>query len=414
MTREADVIYVGEFHFPNGDGAAARVAGIGKALRDADYSVAFAGLESAAVPEDIQADGSACRDGMYYYPARNFDGCKFARWRRGLNYHLTGATTFDRLRRIVTGRTRAIIAYHGLSTMLLRLMNFCRKRKIALINDCTEWYDPHHILWGSLGPFRWDFELRMHWIQPEIGNMIAISSYLERYYRGRGCRVVRVPPLVDLQASQWKPVPDMSGEEGELNLMYAGTPGKKDLLPNALKAVIKLRAEGFPIKVHLLGATRNELGRWMRHDPAFVDALGDAVIFYGRIPQQQVWEMLPKSDFTILLREDKRYAHAGFPTKLVESLSAGVPIITNPTSDIPQYVRDGQEGILLENHSPEAFAAGVRRIFQMPRSKWREMRFHARRRAEESFDYRRYISTMKDFLEQACGENKKEQHGNAR
>jgi glycosyltransferase involved in cell wall biosynthesis len=405
MIHEADIIYVGEFHFPNGDAAAARVCGIGKALRDANYSVAFAGLESVAAPEDIQADGCACRDGMYYYPAKNFDDFKFARWRRGFNYYLTGSSTMHRLRSIVTNRTRAIIAYHGFSTMLLRLMNFCRRRNITLITDCTEWYDPYHILWGSLGPFRWDAELRMHWIQPKIGRIIAISSYLERYYQGRGCRVVRVPPLVDLQAPQWKPVPDLPREDGELHLMYAGTPGKKDLLPNALKAVIKLRARGFPIKVHLLGASREGLGRWMRHDPAFVDALGEAVIFYGRVPQQQVWEMLPKADFTILLREDKRYAHAGFPTKLVESLSAGVPIITNVTSDIGEYVRDGQEGILLENHLPEAFEAGVRKIFEMPRSQWHRMRFAARRRAAECFDYRCYIASLKDFIESECTRN---------
>jgi glycosyltransferase involved in cell wall biosynthesis len=407
MIREAEIIYVGEFHFPNGDGAAARVGGIGKALRDAGYSVAFAGLESVAMPEDIQANGSACRDGMYYYPAKNFDGCKFANWRTFFNYYLSGSSTIDRLRRIVTNRTRAIITYHGFSTMLLRLIKFCHRRKITLISDCTEWYDPHHVLWGAWGPFRWDSELRMHWIQPKIGSMIAISSYLERYYRGRGCRVVRVPPLVDLQASQWKPVPDLPREDGELHLMYAGTPGKKDLLANALQAVGMLRAQGFPIKVHLIGASREGLGQWMLHDPAFADALGDALIFYGRVPQQQVWEMLPNADFTILLREDKRYAHAGFPTKLVESLSAGVPIITNPTSDISEYVRDGQEGILLENHSPEAFAAGVRRIFQMPRSKWHEMRFNARQRAEECFDYRRYKAPLADFIEQACSQNAK-------
>jgi glycosyltransferase involved in cell wall biosynthesis len=399
MQHEVDIIYVGDFRFPDGDGAAARVRGIGLALRDAGYSVAFAGCEYKTKSEDIQIDGTACRDGMYYYPVDKFNGLKFARLRRGIYCHLSGSATMDRLHKLVTNKTKAIIAYHGSSLMLLRLMNFCRKRSIALINDCTEWYDPHHVVGGSWGPFRWDFELRMRWIQPKIGHMIVISSLLERYYRERGSRVLRLPPMVNLQDPQWKSVSKLPREIAELNLMYAGTPGKKDLLGNALEAVIKLRAEGFPIKVHLVGATRESLGRWMRRDADFVDALGQAVVYYGRIPQQQVWELLPTADFTILLREDKRYAHAGFPTKLVESLSAGVPIITNPTSDIPEYVRDGQEGIILENHLPKAFEAGVRKIFQMPREQWSRMRFAARQRAVECFDYRCYITALKEFME---------------
>jgi glycosyltransferase involved in cell wall biosynthesis len=403
---EAEIIYVGGFRFPDGDAGAARVRGIALALRDAGYAVAIAGVEDRASPDDIQLDGTACREGLPYYPAKNFGSSKFARLRRGVYHCITGSAVMDRLNYLVSPRTRAIIVYNGNAPLLLRLLNFCSKRKICLIADCTEWYDPQHVPGGAFGWFRWDSELRMRWLQPKIGNMIAISSFLEKYYRDCGCTVVRVPPLVDLQAKCWRSVP-LLREDTELHLAYAGTPGKKDLLANALRAVIALRLEGFSIKVHLVGTTRETLGNWLRDDPSFVKALGNSVIYHGRVPQARAIELISAADFTVLLREDKRYAHAGFPTKLVEGLSAGVPIITNSTSDIAEYVRDGHEGILLENHSPEAFAAGVRRIFQMPRAKWREMRLQAQQRAEECFDYRHYIASLKSFIERVCVESSK-------
>jgi hypothetical protein len=40
------------------------------------------------------------------------------------------------------------------------------------------------------------------------------------------------------------------------------------------------------------------------------------------------------------------------------------------------------------------------------------MRLNARRRAEECFDYRRYTSALKDFIERSCDRNAKgEKHG---
>ncbi|MCC6126715.1 MAG: glycosyltransferase [Pirellulales bacterium] len=404
MAIQANILYVGNFFFPDGDAGGSRVRGIGLALRDAGYSVAFAGSEYSAPPEDLRADGLHCRDGLCYCPAKSYADCKTARLRRAFFLHFTASETMNRVRRLTSEQTRAIVVYNGTAILLWRLMNYCRRRGLALLADCTEWFDPAHLPGGSIGPLRWDSELRMRRLQPKVANLIVISSFLEQYYRARGCRTLRVPPLVDLQAPCWRPIPPPR-EDSELHLAYAGTPGKKDFLTNALRAAIALRAEGFPIKVHLVGATRESLGNWLRRDPGFIEDLGDAVVYHGRVPQARAIELISAADFTILLREDKRYAHAGFPTKLVESLSAGVPIVANATSDIPEYVRDGQEGILLEDHSPEAFAAGVRRIFRMPKSKWREMRFAARQRAEECFDYRRYIVPLADFIERTCARN---------
>ena len=83
----------------------------------------------------------------------------------------------------------------------------------------------------------------------------------------------------------------------------------------------------------------------------------------------------------------------------MESLAAGVPVITNPTSDIGIYVHDGIEGILVPDCSPEALVQGIKRILTLPRDQWRRMRQCSLERARESFDYRNYRETIGEFIE---------------
>ena len=58
--------------------------------------------------------------------------------------------------------------------------------------------------------------------------------------------------------------------------------------------------------------------------------------------------MLKCADFAMFLRDDNRVSRAGFPTKFVESISAGVPVITNKTSNIEDYLIPGKNGFFVD------------------------------------------------------------------
>jgi glycosyltransferase involved in cell wall biosynthesis len=186
-----------------------------------------------------------------------------------------------------------------------------------------------------------------------------------------------------------------------LRMVYAGVPAKKDLLGNALLALRDLRASDLPVVLDLVGPSRERLVSCVGGDFRLLHELGSALVCHGRVPHRVALGLVAGADFSILLRPDKRYAHAGFPTKLVESLSLGVPIITNRTSDIAEYVREGQEGILLEDSTPGAFAAAVKRVLEMPRAHWQAMKAGARQRARDCFDYRQHVQPLRGFLQDA-------------
>jgi len=396
-----EVVFVGAFYFPDGNAAATRVLHVGKALRDAGLRVAFAGMEHRPRPEDRCADGTYRYRGFPYVSEECQGNSRTSRLRRAWFTHVTGATTMRRLRTSALDGARAIVAYQASSPLLWRLWRFCRRRRIALIADCTEWFQPTHLPGGRWGPFRWDDGCRRRFFLPMIRRVIVVSSYLERHYRSRGCATLRVPPLVDIVD-----VPDASLQrrpegDGRLHLVYAGSPGKKDLIGNAIRALESLLRQRAEVVLHLVGPSREQIVDCLQGDSRLLDDLGEALICHGRVDRQEALRLIAAADFSILVRPDVRYAHAGFPSKLSESLSLGIPVICNVTSDIAEYVRDGKEGMLLHGSTVDDCAAGIRRVLDLPREQWGGMRRQARQRAEECLDYRRYVGSLGAFVREA-------------
>lgn len=396
------ILYVGRFEFAGADPAAIRVLAVGKALRDAGYDVEYASYTLVLNPQERAADGRYYYQGMPYANPCGESAPQPSRAKRILRYLAAGRIIVRWLARQDLSDVAAIIAYHGSSLLFLPLLHFSRRHGIPLVADCTEWFQPSHNLGGALGPLCWDSEYLMRVVYPRVGSMIAISSYLQRYYAQRNCRTIRIPLLVDLAEDRWKVSAQKFGHG--LHLVYAGTPGKKDLLGIALRGLRLLRSAGVDVTLHLLGCSREQVvSICLQGDHAALRAVEDRVVFYGRVPQTEVPSYLARADFSILLREEARYAQAGFPTKLVESLAVGLPVILNPTSDIAEYVHDGVEGIVLPEASIAAFVAGVQRAAALTPDERTKMADAARHRAQASFDYRNYITLLADFIAQQRG-----------
>jgi glycosyltransferase involved in cell wall biosynthesis len=393
-------VYVGAFSFPDRDAGGLRVLGVGRALREAGYRVLFVGVEKGGRPQDRIPSGEHRYDGFTYVPDKEPGRSWSSRLARAVQTHVTGQTTINRLKEFHLAFGSAIIAYGAPASLLWRLRRFCWERRIALLADCVEWYDPWHVTWGPFGPFFWDSELRMRWMHPKVGRLITISSFLADYYRGRGCNVIRVPPLVDMR-DEWRAAFAPPEEDAVLRLVYSGSPGKKDLLAAALRGLHRLGSTRRNVEFHLVGLDRSALSRLLGKDRALLPDLGNRVICHGRMPHAAALRIVAVADFSVLLRSDQRYAQAGFPSKLVESLSLGVPVIGNVTSDIGEYVSDGREGVVLDEASAEAFEAGVRRALDMSRHDRLAMRERARTTALGSFDYRNYVSGLRDFVDDA-------------
>jgi len=104
------------------------------------------------------------------------------------------------------------------------------------------------------------------------------------------------------------------------------------------------------------------------------------------------------ADFSLLLRNEARYSRAGFPTKFVESLAVGTPVIANLTSDLHRYLKEGDTGFICTGPAPEDLETALIRAIAMSQEHHAAMRTRCRTVATESFDYRAFVTPLSEFL----------------
>ena len=88
----------------------------------------------------------------------------------------------------------------------------------------------------------------------------------------------------------------------------------------------------------------------------------DKVTLTGWIP----YKKLPDYYNEMKLFVDSTYTET-IPTVIMESMACGAPIIASPIDAIPDLIKDGENGFLMENNSPECIAKNVIRALDDPR-----------------------------------------------
>ncbi len=411
MNFSPNIIFVGEFNFPEGCAAAFRVFGLGKALQKAGFSVLYLGCEKQPRQEDLQADGTCVYRGLPYISLTDVPKNPLQKMYRFWNSYVSGNTVFQRLRNVDLSSTKAIIAYHPYSMFLSRLIRFCRKREIALITDCTEWHLHSHLPGGRLGFFYWDQEFRLQRLQPKTGNVIAISAYLERYFQSRNCRTIRVPTQIDADAIDLLPFDDQPrSDKDELRLVFPGS-ALRERWDCIFEAIKQLRDQGRGIRLDFYGCSKEYFLSLTRLKRNILDQLGDAVEFHGRVSREEYVQSVGRADFLIMLRDVARWSQACFPTKVPELMAQGLPLLTNVHSDFGEIIRDGKEGIIVQTPTTADLVSALQRALKLSREERLQMRRQARQRAIECFDYRKYVDALGAFVRQviAAGCKQKEQ-----
>jgi len=391
------IAYVGPFKFPYGQAGSRRVHGIARSLSASGYHVVVgSGESSPAAPlvlEHKEGEGSISYLGLGEMPQEEASLIsKSTSW-----FIALGERTVRWLNMQPT-KPSHVIVYAPHTPMVFRLLKWCRRNGVSLIIDVVEWYDSWHVLGGPLGPMNLSIKTALRILNPQCDGIIAISSYLTDYYQDRGCRVLRIPPTLDVNEIG----AGFSGSNSHkqvVSLAYAGTPGKKDRIDNVIDALLQLDPEGKRVRLLMAGPSISDvLDLWPLRSRDFSE-LPACIEVLGRQPYRKALELVQNADFMPLLRPTQRYAQAGFPTKVPESLAMGTPIICNITSDLSSYIHDGIEGFICHDHSVTAFTEALERALKLAPHQYLEMRRAARDQAEKSFDYRLYSEALAEFLQ---------------
>lgn len=227
---------------------------------------------------------------------------------------------------------------------------------------------------------------------------IQISTLLTRYFEEHHVKTIMLPNMVDLRDKKWDCRKENAGAE-KLKLAYAGVPGVgKDELGVVIEAMCLLpEACQSRTELHIWGLDTVGVEAYMGEKRDLLRKLSGGVVCHGRAKQEDVPRLINKCHYTVLIRKPSRRANAGFSTKMVESFAAGVPVIANLTGDIGDYLKDGVNGIIVQDDSAQSCAAAIEKAFAML-DKNPAMRVQARKTAENVFEYHNYISRADTFF----------------
>ena len=186
----------------------------------------------------------------------------------------------------------------------------------------------------------------------------------------------RFPPPPDRE----REAPDGSDPERPAVILSVGRAVEKKGYDTLLRALRLLPPELHWRFVHI-GAGRLA-GRLERA------AAGLPVRFLGAQPQERVAAELRKADlFALACRIAPDGDRDGLPNVLMEAASQGLPAVSTRVSAVPEFVRSGKTGLLVEPEDPHAFAAALAALIRNPAERAAMGRAaHARLRTAFSFE----------------------------
>ncbi|GHT33442.1 LPS biosynthesis protein [Bacteroidia bacterium] len=400
MTNKVNktVVYVGNFLFPDGNAAGQRVVSNGKILKGIGYTPIFIGLSSdTKITNANLLDTESIYDGMKSYCISS---------PRGIKDWLAYKYQFKKISRFLESlENLQIVIMYGAPTISLfgsLLRKWCLKNNVLLVADVVDW------LSASVGnlPYRiakyFDTVYQKVYLNSRVDGVITASEYLNEYYRRRGCQTVIIPPLTDCNSL----VP-MINSKAKISLVYVGIPfainGKKvkydsykDRLDKVVECLGLLLEKGIDFEFNIYGLTEQQYLLVVDKHQSILEKLRQNVFFNGSISHNEAVKKIAEADFSIFFRDVNKVTLAGFPTKFIESISCGTPVITTKTSDLQNYLIEGKNGFFIDIDDKNKMIEQMKNILSLDKDEILRMKKYSF--DSKLFYYNNYTDRMKIFL----------------
>ena len=309
-----------------------------------------------------------------------------------------GIHTYNEIIRALKFISPDIIILYELNSIVVeeRIRAYCKKHNIRLIIEVTEWMEVENRKEIATRGIVWQKDIQKRYIDKRCGNIIAISEFLYEHYRNQGCNVIKLPPLVYDFADKDQIFRDRDVVKlHQVKLEFAGTTDFKDYLEPMLRAIRKINNNEIKIIFDVVGPSPDAIESMLECSSPTQYGIN----CYGRLSHENTLSIVRKADFSVLMRENKRYAKAGVSTKFVEAMSLAVPSICTAVGGTDAFVSDGVDGILIKDNSVHEVLDKLVQIVNMDSSKILQMKLNALNTAKQVFSEGQYYNVAKCFLE---------------
>jgi glycosyltransferase involved in cell wall biosynthesis len=273
--------------------------------------------------------------------------------------------------------------------MITYLKKHAPKANLKLVHDSVEWYSQKNFKFGlfSFG-YLYKIYLNQVLISKSI-SVISISSFLQTFYTMKNILSIRIPVILTKYVNRKLFISKFDSKK--IKIIYAGSPARKDLLDDIIKATIIVNEKNNNIiQLNIIGVENSKSNDVNK---------SKNIIFHGKKKRSYILKQYRTANYSILIRpQNMIYSRAGFPTKIVESLSHSVPVITNLTSDLNLYLKNFQNSIICYSESLEDIIKSLTLILEIDDKNYLKLCYNAGVTYKENFYYKNYLNEYKSFI----------------
>ncbi len=244
--------------------------------------------------------------------------------------------------------------------VLKNIIKWCKKREVKYIVNCADItiFDSQPIMRRIIMNLNWKY---LHSITyKNAKGIIAVSTYIEKFYHLNDRPSIIVPPLYIETRSERKKGKTENKRDDRVTFVYAGTPfpllkhrvnpaGMKDRLDKIIEMFSELENMDILFNFIIVGLEIQDYCYAVPEHKKYVKQSKN-IFFLGRKSHEETLNIVENADFMINYRDENTMNKAGLSTKIVESISLGTPVIMNEIGDTFHYLEKGKTGFVLSGN----------------------------------------------------------------
>jgi glycosyltransferase involved in cell wall biosynthesis len=239
------------------------------------------------------------------------------------------------------------------------------------------------------------------WILPWADHVFVQTERMKDAVCARGISRDKVSPIVsgfDFRAiALASPNGPASEPRSAVRLAYLGTLSADRHLEVLIDMLVHLRAAGMNARLIFVGHADRIRDQQMLEERATRLGVADAVEITGFLPQKEAWLRVAEADICLSPIYRSPIYDVGSPTKLVEYMAMGMPVVANDHPEQRLVLRESRAGVCVP-WSGRHFARAVRWLMKLPPAERVAMGTRGRTWVEANRTYAR----IADEVEKTC------------
>jgi glycosyltransferase involved in cell wall biosynthesis len=239
------------------------------------------------------------------------------------------------------------------------------------------------------------FALR-RWIIPLSDHLFVQSARMADDFRALGASAARLTPIVTgIDLAGVSPAARRTTRESSrpITVVYLGTLVRERRLEILVDMLAELRRRGVHAKLLLVGDGAAPEDRLSIQRRAAELGLADQVVITGFLPRQSALELARTADIGVSPFHPSPILDVASPTKLLEYLALGLPVVANSHPDQTTVLRESRAGVVVP-WGARHFARAVHWLTRRGDAELAVMALRGQAWVEENRSYARIADTF--------------------